>query len=119
MGGSHLAVDLLKCWKQDLDVIVWKNYGLPPLSNVELKSRLVIASSYSGNTEETIDALGAARKKDLAIAVVAAGGKLIDLAKKYKLPYIAMPDNHIQPRLALGLSALSILALMKIGRAHV
>src|SRR5258708_37546621 len=59
MGGSHLAVDLLKCWKQDLDVIVWKNYGLPPLSNAELKSRLVIASSYSGNTEETIEALEA------------------------------------------------------------
>ena len=57
MGGSHLAADLLKAANPLLDIIIQKDYGLPDISDEELKNRLIIASSYSGNTEETIDAL--------------------------------------------------------------
>ncbi|MDO8536623.1 MAG: SIS domain-containing protein [bacterium] len=112
MGGSHLSADILKAWKPNLDIIVWNNYGLPPLKESELKERLIITSSYSGNTEETIDACNEAKKRHLAIAVIAAGGKLIRLAQKFKVPYVQMPDMHFQPRVALGLTLKAILALM-------
>src|SRR5690242_17401127 len=77
MGGSHLAADLLKAWHPELDMIVWSNYGLPPMKDADLKERLVIISSHSGNTEEELDAFQLARKKKLAMAVIAAHGKLI------------------------------------------
>ena len=110
MGGSHLAGDLLKVWRPELDLVVWPNYGLPPLKN--LRERLVIVSSYSGNTEEAIDAFLRARKFRVPVAVVASGGKLLKLAAEHKVPYVAMPDIHVQPRLSTGLGLKSILALM-------
>lgn len=112
MGGSHLAADIVKAWHPELDVIIWSNYGLPPLGEKELKERLIIASSYSGGTEETIDAFNLARAKRLAIAAIATRGKLISLAIKNKVPYVQMPDLHAQPRMATGLSLLATLALM-------
>jgi glucose/mannose-6-phosphate isomerase len=113
MGGSHLAADILKDWHPELDVMVWSNYGLPALKEKELKDRLVILSSYSGNTEETIDAFNAAKAKRLSFAVVASRGKLISLANKFKVPYVQIPDFHMQPRMATGLSLLALLALME------
>src|SRR5262249_6537974 len=82
MGGSHLAADILKTWHPELDIIIWSNYGLPPLPDKELKERLIITSSYSGGTEETIDAFNAARAKRLTVAAIATHGKLIALAEK-------------------------------------
>lgn len=110
MGGSHLAADVLKSWKPELDLVVWSNYGLPPLK--DLKERLVIASSYSGRTEETIDGLMEAKKRRLHIAAVGTGGKLISLAQKYRIPYIKLPNFNLQPRLAMGLSFKALLALI-------
>lgn len=112
MGGSHLAADVLKAWHPELDIIIWPNYGLPPFHEKDLKEHLIIVSSYSGNTEEAIDALTAAKNKKLNIAVIAAGGKLIRSAQKLKVPYVAMPDFHFQPRMALGLSLRAMLAVM-------
>jgi glucose/mannose-6-phosphate isomerase len=112
MGGSHLAADILKAWHPELDIVVWSNYGLPPIKDTALKERLVIVSSHSGNTEEAVDAFQAAQKKRLAVAVVAAHGKLIALAIKNKVPYVRLPDHQMQPRLALGFSVRGMLALM-------
>lgn len=112
MGGSHLAADILKAWKPHLDIVIWSNYGLPPLAEKDLKERLIILSSYSGGTEETVDAFNTARAKHLSVAVIAARGKLINLAEKFKVPYIQMPDMHMQPRMATGLSLISMLAVM-------
>ena len=110
MGGSHLAADILKTWKPDLDLVIWNNYGLPPLK--DLKERLIIASSYSGNTEEAIDVFEEAKKRKLNVAAVGAGGKLITLAHIIKVPHVVIPSAHIQPRMALGYSFKAILALM-------
>jgi len=112
MGGSHLAADILKAWHPELDLVVWHNYGLPKLHEKDMKDRLIILSSYSGNTEETVDALDAAKAKKLNFAVVAARGKLIKLAQSLKVPYVQMPDFHMQPRMATGLSLRAMLALM-------
>ena len=104
MGGSHLGAGILKARDPYLDIIIHRDYGLPSLSDKELKERLIIASSYSGNTEEVVDALEEARKKGLARAVIATGGKLMEMARAESIPYIQMPDAGIQPRSALGLS---------------
>lgn len=108
MGGSHLSADLALIWNPKLPIKIISDYGLP---QDVTKNDLVIASSYSGNTEETIDGLKIAIKKKIPVVVVAVGGKLIDLAKKHNLPYIQLPNTNIQPRLALGFS---LRALLKI-----
>lgn len=112
MGGSHLAADLLKAWDYRVEIKVYSNYGLPNMSNDVLKSSLVIVSSYSGNTEEIIESFKEAQKNELSVAVVAVGGKLIELAKEIGVPYIQMPDTGIQPRSALGFSFNALLKLM-------
>lgn len=112
MGGSHLAADLIKAWHPELDIVIWSNYGLPGLHEKDLKERLIILSSYSGNTEETLDAFAAARAKHLHIAVVAAEGKLIRQAQKFNVPYAQIPDRTLQPRMATGFSLMALLALM-------
>ncbi|MDP4001346.1 MAG: bifunctional phosphoglucose/phosphomannose isomerase [bacterium] len=112
MGGSALSGGLLKIFLPGIDVLIHKSYGLPQLSEDDLKQRLVIASSYSGNTEETIDALSQAIKNDLDVAVIASGGKMIELAKENNVPYVVIPDTGIQPRMALGFNLLGLLKLM-------
>lgn len=109
MGGSHLNGDILQAVKPELDLLVHRDYGLPV---GDLSDRLVVASSYSGNTEEIIDGLKQAIKKKLAVAVIATGGKLIDLAKKHKIAYVQLPNVGIQPRSALGFSFIGLLKIL-------
>jgi len=106
LGGSNLAADLLKILRPDLDIIVHRDYGLPAYLE---KNTLVILSSYSGNTEEVLDAYRAAGERDLPRLAVGAGGKLLELAKKENVPFIKFPVSAIQPRVALGFSFLALL----------
>lgn len=110
MGGSHLAADLALLCNPHLPLSIWSDYGLPHQID-QTKNSLVIAGSYSGNTEETIDGFNLARKKKLPVVVIAAGGKLIAEAKKNNLPFIQLPNTGIQPRMALGFA---LRALLKI-----
>ena len=109
MGGSHLAADLLKAADSSLDIIIHKDYGLPAIID---DGSLVIASSYSGNTEETIDAFKIALFKGLNLAIVSVGGELLKLAKENNIPYIQLPDVGLQPRMALGYSLKALLKLV-------
>lgn len=117
MGGSSLAGDLMKVWNPLLDLVIHRDYGLPEISEADLSRTLVIASSYSGNTEETLSALDTAIEFGLAVAVVAAGGKLLAKAKELGLPYVELPAGGIQPRMATGFSIKAILALLGMDEA--
>ncbi len=112
MGGSALAPLLLKKWKPELDVLIHRDYGLPKISAEKLKNKFIILSSYSGNTEETLDAFEKAKDGNLAMAIISTGGKLLELAKKNNIPYIELPNTGIQPRMALGLSLKAFLKFM-------
>lgn len=112
MGGSALSAGLLKTAYPTLSIVVHKNYGLPPIPHTLYPKTLVIASSYSGSTEETIDAFKEAQSQKLNLAAVTTGGKLEELAEKYKVPLVKIPDTGIEPRLATGFNLNSILALI-------
>lgn len=108
MGGSHLASGLLKMYKPGIDLYVHRDYGLPPYDDEFFAESLLIASSYSGNTEETLDFLEEGYAKGYNMAVISTGGKMLDFAKENQLPYIQIPDDHIQPRSALGYSIVAM-----------
>ena len=113
MGGSHLAADVLRTWTPYAErIIIHSDYGLPPLAEDDLKKSLVVAVSHSGNTEEVLGGFNEAIKKNLAVAAVASGGKLIELARHNTKPYIIIPDLNIQPRLATGYHFRAILKIM-------
>ena len=88
MGGSHLQGDVMQNAVSNLDLSVHEDYGLPGWPDEVLKKTLIIASSYSGNTEETVSAFKEAVEKGYPVAVSSIGGKLIELAKEHGIPYI-------------------------------
>ncbi|MDD4988915.1 MAG: bifunctional phosphoglucose/phosphomannose isomerase [Candidatus Pacebacteria bacterium] len=112
MGGSHLSADLLSALDVEIPVTIHRNYGLPFLTEAQRNETLYIASSYSGNTEETIDFAKTAYERGLNLAVLAVGGKLIEFAEKNEIPRIILPDTGIQPRSALGFSLLALIMLL-------
>ncbi len=114
MGGSHLAADMLASLLPERPIRVWSDYGLPYVSQTDAPHTLLVASSYSGNTEETLDAYAAAQAKEMPRAVMAAGGKLIELAKRDRVPYVQLPNTGIQPRSALGFSLRGLMSLLSI-----
>ena len=98
MGGSALAATFVSTWPRvSVPFEVVRNYQIPGYAD---KNTLFIASSYSGNTEETLAALEAAEANGCQIAVIAAGGKLGDRAKEKNYPWYELPGN-IQPRMAV------------------
>ncbi len=115
MGGSALGariVDSLKESTARTPIEIFTGYNLP---NYVGPNSLVILSSYSGNTEETISAAHQAISKKAQIFIIATGGELAAIAKKENLPsYIFTPTNNPsnQPRLSLGYSVAAILAIL-------
>lgn len=81
MGGSQHAADLLRAWKPALSLLQHRDYGLSAMSEHEAAHALFIASSYSGNTEETIPGYEEVRQRGCAVADIAVGGKLHAMAK--------------------------------------
>lgn len=108
MGGSHLAAGIIKSHKPGIELYVHRDYDLPPYSDDFLKKSLLIASSHSGNTEEVLSFLRLALEKRLDVIIVTTGGKLFDIAVSEQLPHIVIPNEGVQPRLALGYSSIAI-----------
>jgi len=98
MGGSALPGDIAVACFPAASMSVHKDYGLP---NGISKQDLLIAVSYSGNTEETIDCAQQALELGCPIVAVASGGKLKEFAERNGIPFAAVPKG-IQPRIALG-----------------
>lgn len=112
MGGSAHAAELFKVASPHLDVLTHRDYGLPDIPEEDLRERLVIISSYSGNTEEAVEAFKEALKKGLAVSAIAVGGKVLEMSKEHKIPHIVLPGTGVQPRCALGFSLRAMAKLM-------
>ena len=97
MGGSAWPALMLRSWPTvRVPCEVSSNYEVPAYVN---KSTLYIASSYSGNTEEILSALGQAEERGAQIVVMAAGGKLAAIAQQNNYPLYEIPGG-IQPRMS-------------------
>jgi glucose/mannose-6-phosphate isomerase len=102
MGGSGISGDYAAAIAEPFGtrVTVHKGYGPIPPWAIRLRP-LVVAVSYSGNTEETLDFAVSARDTGLPVAAVTTGGRLGEMAKEEKWPTVNVPAG-LQPRAALG-----------------
>lgn len=101
MGGSAAGGDFVKALfdaEGGVPVVVSRDYSAPRWVS---SSTLFFATSYSGNTEETIAAYGQAKAAGAMIVVVTGGGKLAEMAKADGYPLIQIPGGQ-PPRTALG-----------------
>jgi len=115
LGGSAIGGDLVRSYllsKSSVPFAINRTYNLPGFVN---EKTLVIVSSYSGSTEESLSMFDEALKCGAKIICVTTGGKLADLAKQHNLPIIILPTGF-QPRAALAYSFVPVLmTLEKIG----
>lgn len=114
MGGSGLGAHVIKTLYKDqlhcpLELV--HDYTLPEFVN---EHSLVVLSSYSGTTEETLASAEDAKKRGAKLAVISAGGKLHEFAQREGCPeYVINPLHNPsnQPRMAIGYSVFGQLAL--------
>lgn len=103
MGGSAIGADLIRAYSYKtcpFPVQVVRHYEIP---NWVDEHTLFIACSFSGNTEETLTALAAARNSGAQTIGVTSGGELMLKAAKEGFDYIKIPGG-MPPRAALGYS---------------
>lgn len=116
LGGSGIGANFVSEFlRSELKVpfTIGKGYEIPSFIN---KNTLAIASSYSGNTEETLNSFASLQKTGAKIVVVSSGGKLIQYAKEKNYDYIQVPDNWASPRACLGYSLVQqMFVLFKLG----
>jgi glucose/mannose-6-phosphate isomerase len=113
MGGSAIGADLLATYCASLaplPVFVHRDYGLPRFAHGA--ETLIICSSHSGNTEETLDAFEAARTAGCRLMAVTTGGELARRAKENNIP-LWIFDHSGQPRAAVGFSFGLLLAMFE------
>lgn len=111
LGGSAIGADIARSLTQGeiaVPVFVNRNYFLPAFVN---KDSLVVVSSYSGNTEETLSAYRDARKRKAKIVAITSGGALGDECAGDGSPFIKIPPL-LPPRCALGYSFFPLLILL-------
>ena len=109
MGGSGVAGDVLKLVLNEttqINVEVRKSYGIPAVIVGRRPKCLFI--SYSGNTEETVEAVNDAIKHKLDWSVISSGGQLLELAIEHKRPFVKVPPG-LQPRAAFGLMTKAVM----------
>ena len=112
LGGSAISGDLLQNFllnELKIPYAVNRNYSLPHFAN---KDTLLIVSSYSGNTEETIEVLKKGIKKNCTIVAITTGGIIGKIAKENKIPVVKLKKGF-QPRYALGVSFFSLLKVFQ------
>jgi glucose/mannose-6-phosphate isomerase len=91
-------------------ILVNKDYFLPEFVNAHT---LVIVSSYSGNTEETLSAMQDAIQRGAQIVCVTSGGKILELAKQHQFGFIEIPGGQ-PPRSCLGYSLIQLIKVLEV-----
>jgi len=111
MGGSSIAGLLIQSYltNEKLQIAVVQDYYLPGWVS---QNSLVIACSYSGNTEETLSAFKDARRKGIDVVALTTGGKLDEFTKVSRIPTAILPAG-LQPRAAMTLQFFTILRLLE------
>jgi glucose/mannose-6-phosphate isomerase len=113
MGGSGLAGDVLVAVAGPflpVPVTVVKSYELPDFVG---QGTLVFAISFSGDTEETVEAAGESFEAGASLVAVTGGGALQKLAEEWGAPIVPVPQSIPQPRSALGAMAIPPLVVLE------
>lgn len=116
MGGSNLPADIVCSALGDtlpVPVTIVADYNLPAWVN---RQTLVICSSYSGSTEESVAAMKEARRRGAKIVAMTTGGQLLKLAQLWNVPvYHFFPSANPsgQPRLGVGYGLTALLACFR------
>jgi glucose/mannose-6-phosphate isomerase len=115
MGGSAIGADMLQALASPeirIPITVWRNYDLPAFVG---QDSLIITSSHSGNTEETLSAFDQALHAGGRIIAMTTGGELTIRAKSAGVPLWQF--EHVgQPRAAVGFSfGLLLAAISRMG----
>jgi glucose/mannose-6-phosphate isomerase len=117
LGGSAIGADLLAAYIEPhgkVPLILHRDYELPAWACAP--DSLVICSSHSGNTEETISAFRMAQAAGCRVLVLTTGGRLAELAKSYENAALWLFEYDSQPRAAVGYSfALLLAAYSRLG----
>lgn len=118
MGGSAIAGDLLRgivASERSVPIVVCRDYELPAYVGPRT---LVVASSYSGDTEETLSAFEQALAEGAKVVALTTGGRLAALAEARGIPCLRF-SYRAQPRAALGYSLVLLLGLLvRLGLAR-
>lgn len=120
LGGSAIGGDLLRSYVSGeckVPVFVNRNYFIPAFAD---ENTLIIVSSYSGNTEESLSSYEDAKKKNCRIICISSGGNLSQMAQADGNLLITVPGGF-QPRCALGYSFIPmiyVLMLMELISDH-
>ena len=112
MGGSAIGGDLARSFlgeRSRLPILSCRDYHLP--ANVA-RGALVVASSYSGNTGETLSAYDAARKHGASIIAITSGGELAERCARDGVPACRIPGG-MPPRSAIGYSLMPMLHVLR------
>ncbi len=116
MGGSAIGADLVSAYVAPVcrvPLVVHRDYGLPAWARGA--ETLVIASSHSGNTEETLDSFDAALEAGCTLLAVCTGGELEERARAAGVPVWKF-EHKGQPRAAVGFSfGLLLAAFARLG----
>jgi glucose/mannose-6-phosphate isomerase len=112
MGGSGIAGDVLRSLYQDrsrVPIIVSKGYVLPEFVG---RDTIVVALSFSGDTDETLMAFDDAVRIGARVVAVSAGGELKVRAEEEGVPHVAIPSDVAVPRAALGYLAAAPIGIL-------
>jgi len=113
MGGSGIAGDVLMAAAgpyMPVPVLVFRSYHVPAFVD---ESTLVFAISFSGDTEETVEAVTAAALQGARVVAVTQGGELGHLAEAWGAPLVRVADGIPQPRTGLGALAIPPLVVLE------
>ncbi len=111
LGGSAIGADLVTAFVSPnihIPVLLHRDYGLPAFA--QGKETLVVFSSHSGNTEETLDSFETALKNECSMVVICTGGELAKRAAEKNIPVWRF-EHRGQPRAAIGFSFGLLLSL--------
>ncbi len=112
VGGSAIGAEFVRSrliYSARIPVTVIRHYRLPEFVN---ETTLVIACSYSGNTEETLEAVDEAVRKKARVVVVTSGARLEEMGRLKGFECIKIPPGF-PPRMAMGFSIVAILSILE------
>jgi glucose/mannose-6-phosphate isomerase len=113
MGGSAVAGDIMVAAAGPflpVPALALRGYNVPAFVG---EGSLVFAVSFSGDTEETVEAVTEAALAGAKIVAITTGGELARLAEAWEVPLVRIPPGIPQPRTGLGHLAIPALAVME------